>query len=164
MVDSQQFLTVVVIIILIFSILFVAKNKRVTSQQATKKDVKQANRRDNFRIRVSIKNTVMEVLKIGSTYVNEHDYCEIVDVSAGGVGILSDYDFPLREKVYIKIHLYLNDEEFTLNGRIVRKIEKINKRSIFYGVQFINLSESDENRLIKEIVAMENRRRKISIK
>lgn len=106
----------------------------------------------------------MEVLKIGSLDVNEYFYCEIVDVSAGGVGILSEYDFPLREKVYVKINFYLDNEEFMLNGRIVRKTENIKKRAVLYGIQFVDLSTYDENRLLKTIFAMENQRRKIDIK
>lgn len=125
---------------------------------------KQLNRRDNFRFRINIKNTVMEVLKIGNLNVNEFFYCEIVDVSAGGVGVLCENDFPLREKVYVKIHFHLNHEEFMLDGRIVRKTENIKKRAVLYGIQFINLSQYDENRLMKTIFAMENERRKIAIK
>jgi PilZ domain len=66
--------------------------------------------------------------------------------------------------VYVKVHFYLDNEEFLLNGRIVRKIENIKKRAVLYGIQFVDLSASDENRLMKTIVAMENERRKIVIK
>jgi c-di-GMP-binding flagellar brake protein YcgR len=165
MIDSHvaKLIAVVVLLILVSFILILTKNKGKTRKEKVKEKEKPANRRDNFRIRVNIKNTLMEVLKIGSIDVNEFNYCEIVDVSAGGVGIQSDYDFPLRQKVYVRMHFNLNDEEFSLNGRIARKIESLHKRSVFYGIQFINLSTNDENRLIKEIVAMENQRRKIQV-
>jgi c-di-GMP-binding flagellar brake protein YcgR len=154
----------VVLIILVSSIIFLTNTNRKKRQRTVQKEVKPPNRRDNFRFRINIKNTLMEVLKIGSLDVNQYVYCEIVDVSAGGVGILIDYDFPLREKVYVKVHFYLDNEEFILNGRIVRKIEKLKKRAVLYGIQFVDLSANDENRLMKTIVSMENERRKIAIK
>ncbi|MEH7273214.1 PilZ domain-containing protein [Neobacillus vireti] len=154
----------VVLTILVSSILYITITNRKKRQRTAQKKVKQPNKRDNFRFRINIKNTLMEVLKIGSLDVNQYVYCEIVDVSAGGVGILSEYDFPLREKVYIKIHFNLDHEEFVLNGRIVRKTENIKKRILLYGIQFIDLPANDENRLLKKIFAMENERRKIAIK
>ncbi|MEH7493926.1 PilZ domain-containing protein [Neobacillus niacini] len=154
----------VVLIILVSSIIYFTNSNRKKRHRTAQKEVKPPNKRDNFRFRINIKNTVMEVLKIGSLNVNEYVYCEIVDVSAGGVGILSDYDFPLREKVYVKVHFYLDNQEFMLNGRIVRKIENLKKQTVLYGIQFIGLSAYDENRLMKTIVAMENERRKIAIK
>ncbi|MDR7080079.1 c-di-GMP-binding flagellar brake protein YcgR [Neobacillus niacini] len=157
-------LAAVVFIILVSSIIYFTQTNSKKRQRTTTKEVKPPNRRDNFRFRINIKNTVMEVLKIGSLNVNEYIDCEIVDVSVGGVGILSDYDFPLREKVYVRVHFYLDHEEFLLNGRIVRKVENIKKRAVIYGIQFIDLSAIDENRLMKTIFAMENERRKIAIK
>lgn len=154
----------VAFIILVSSIIYLANSNRKKRQGTVQKEVKPPNRRDNFRFRINIKNTLMEVLKIGSLDVNEYFYCEIVDVSAGGVGILSEYDFPLREKVYVKVNFYLDNEEFMLNGRIVRKTENIKKRAVLYGIQFVNLSTYDEKRLLKTIFAMENQRRKIAIK
>jgi c-di-GMP-binding flagellar brake protein YcgR len=154
----------VVLIILVSSIIYFTNINRKKRQRTAQKEVKPPNRRDNFRFRINIKNTLMEVLKIGSLDVNQYVYCEIVDVSAGGVGILIDYDFPLREKVYVKVHFYLDQEEFMLNGRIVRKTENIKKRAVLYGIQFVDLSTYDENRLLKTIFAMENERRRIAIK
>ncbi|MEC1522159.1 PilZ domain-containing protein [Neobacillus niacini] len=154
----------VALIILVSSIIYLANSNRKKRQRTVQKEVKPPNRRDNFRFRINIKNTLMEVIKIGNLDVNEYIYCEVVDVSAGGVGILSEYDFPLREKVYVKINFYLDNEEFMLNGRIVRKTENIKKRAVLYGIQFVDLSTYDENRLLKIIFAMENQRRKIAIK
>jgi c-di-GMP-binding flagellar brake protein YcgR len=154
----------VVVIFLVSSIIFITNANRKKRNRTAQKELKLPNRRDNFRFRINIKNTLMEVLKIGSLDVNQYVYCEIVDVSAGGVGILIDYDFPLREKVYVKVHFYLDQEEFMLNGRIVRKTENIKKRAVLYGIQFVDLSTYDENRLLKTIFAMENERRKIAIK
>ncbi len=162
--EQYQTLIVVAIVILVSSIIYRLRLGKIKNQRQLKKEEKQTNRRDNFRLRVMIKNSLMEVLKVGSTSVNQNDYCEIVDISAGGAGIVSYYDLPLKQSVFVRIHFYLNDEEFSLNGRVVRKIERINKSSFFYGIQFLNLSTRDENRLIKEIVALENQRRKIAIK
>jgi c-di-GMP-binding flagellar brake protein YcgR len=162
--EQYQTLIAVAVVILVSSIIYRVRLGKVKKHRQLKKEEKQANRRDNFRLRVMIKNSLMEVLKVGNISVNQNDYCEIVDISAGGAGIVSYYDLPLKQSVFVRIHFYLNDEEFSLNGRVVRKIERINKSSFFYGIQFLNLSTRDENRLIKEIVALENQRRKIAIK
>jgi c-di-GMP-binding flagellar brake protein YcgR len=152
-------------VVLVSFIIYLVIHKSETRKRNSKKvEKKQENRRDNFRLRVNMKDSLMEVLKVGSINVNQHDYCEIVDVSAGGVGIISYQDLPLKQKVYVRVHFYLNDEAFSLNGRIVRKIERINRNSFLYGIQFLDLSTRDENRLIKEIYALENQRRKMVIK
>lgn len=162
--EENQILIVAAVVILVSSIIYLAKLYKMKKRRKPKKEEKQVNRRDNFRLRVMIKNTIMEVLRVGSLDVNQNDYCEIEDISVGGAGIISYYDLPLKQKVYVRVHFHLNDEEFSLDGRIVRKIERINKNSFFYGIQFLNLSSSDEKRLMKEIFALENKRRKIAIK
>jgi c-di-GMP-binding flagellar brake protein YcgR len=162
--ETYLILLIVTAVIIVSSIIYLARLKELKKQKKLKKEEKQTNRRDNFRLRVMIKNSIMEVLKVGSIDVNRNNYCEIEDISAGGAGIISYYDFPLKQQVYVRVHFYLNDEEFSLEGRIVRKIERINRSSFFYGIQFLNLSSSDEKRLVKEIFAMENQRRKIAIK
>lgn len=162
--EQYQNFIVVAVVILVSSIIYGVRLGKLRKHRQLKKEEKQANRRDNFRLRVMIKNSLMEVLKVGSISVNQNDYCEIVDISAGGAGIVSYYDLPLKQSVFVRVHFYLNDEEFSLNGRVVRKTERINKSSFFYGIQFLNLTTRDENRLIKEIVALENQRRKIAIK
>ncbi|WP_045518449.1 PilZ domain-containing protein [Neobacillus niacini] len=158
-------LLAVAMVVLVSFIFYLVIHKRETIKRNSKKvEEKQVNRRDNFRLRINMKDSLLEVLKVGSINVNQHDYCEIVDISAGGVGIISYLDFTLKQNVYVRVHFYLNEEAFSLNGRIVRKIERINRNSFLYGIQFLNLSTKDENRLIKEIVALENQRRKMSLK
>lgn len=166
--EAFQFniLLAVAMVVLVSFIIYLVIHRSETRKRSFSKKVekKQENRRDNFRLRINKKDSLMEVLKVGSINVNQHDYCEIVDISAGGVGIISYLDLPLKQKVYVRVHFHLNDEVFSLNGRIVRKIERINRSSFLYGIQFLNLSTRDENRLIKEIYALENQRRKMAIK
>lgn len=162
--EFQIIIAIAAILIIVSSIIYAIQQQRIKKQRNLKKAEKKENRRDSFRLRVDLKNSIMEVLKIGNIDVNEFDDCQISDVSAGGAGIVSYYDLPLKQKVYVKLHFYLNNESFSLNGRIVRKVERINKNNYFYGIQFLDLSIPEEERLIKEIVALENRRRQTSIK
>jgi c-di-GMP-binding flagellar brake protein YcgR len=106
----------------------------------------------------------MEVIKIGESDVNESELCEIVDVGASGLGLYSKNDYPIREKVLVKLLFKLNDKEFSVDGVLVRKVEAVNKDRVLYGVNFMNLSDGNENKLLKEIAAIENSRRKISIR
>lgn len=160
--EFQIVITAAIIIILVSTIIIIFRNKQKQAEQQRKR--KTANRRMNYRVQVNIKNSVMEVLKIGSLAINEHDACEIVDVSVGGAGVISHQDFPLRQIIFVRVYFYLNDEMFSLNGRVVRKVERINKKSYFYGIQFLNLSSNEENQLIKHIAAIQKRRRKKLIK
>ncbi|GHH99993.1 PilZ domain-containing protein [Neobacillus kokaensis] len=162
--EYQIILATAALFIFVSFIIFSIQQQRIKKHRNLKKAEKQVNRRDSFRLRIDQKNSIMEVLRIGNLDVNEFDDCEISDVSAGGAGIISYYDFPLKQKVYVKLHFHLNNESFSLNGRIVRKVERINKSNYFYGLQFLDLSVKEEERLMKEIVALENRRRQTSIK
>ncbi|WP_462410719.1 PilZ domain-containing protein [Neobacillus sp. Marseille-QA0830] len=151
-------------VILVISIIYAMNAKKTEKRTEAKPEPKPVNRRDNFRVRVNLQNSVMEVLQVGANNLQEFDECEVKDISVGGVGLVSYYDLPLQQQVFVKLHFYLNGEAFTLDGRIVRKIERINRSSFFYGVELLNLSNKDEERLLKEIVALENRRRKTAIK
>jgi c-di-GMP-binding flagellar brake protein YcgR len=140
------------------------KKKEVIVEKIIKEEIKPPNLRDNYRLRVNVEDSTLEVIKIGNSEVNNNEVCEVVDVSAGGVGIHCEVDYPLRKRVLVKIHFKLNNKEFSLDGKLVRKIEDINKRKIFYGVEFIDLTLSDENKLVKEIFAIDNHRRMLSVK
>jgi c-di-GMP-binding flagellar brake protein YcgR len=163
-VNQIYILSTVVVVIILVSSIYIVKQSQLKKQRKSTTKKKQANKRDNFRLRVNIKDSVMEIVKIGNSDITEYNYCEIMDLSAGGAGIISYYDLPLKKTVYVRVQFFLNDEEFILNGRVVRKSERINRSSYLYGIQFLDLSKYDENRLMKEIVALENRRRKMAIK
>ncbi|WP_059172696.1 PilZ domain-containing protein [Bacillus sp. FJAT-27445] len=153
-----------VVLFLIAAIFLFLKNRKNHSQKQTMNEEKADNKRENFRIHVEIEESVMEVKKIGSEEMDKPYTCKVTDVSAGGAGVLCEEDFTLRDKIFVTLHFSMNKEQFTFNGRIVRKIENLGRKQSLYGIQFLDMPVADENKLIKEIIAIENNRRKISIK
>jgi c-di-GMP-binding flagellar brake protein YcgR len=165
--ENIQFIIAIAVILLIGIIVFYnsrRKKAELSNDNEVKEEKKIVNQRGNFRLRLDIEDALMQVVKIGDTEVNDNELCEIVDVSASGVGLYSKNDYLIREKVLVKLLFKLNDKEFSVDGVMVRKVEAINKDRILYGVNFINLSDGEENKLLKEIAAIENSRRKISIR
>ncbi|WP_158587632.1 flagellar brake protein [Neobacillus notoginsengisoli] len=157
-------LAALIIFISCSAIYFYSKEQKKAKQSKTKKTEKKDKSREHYRVHVSIDESLMEVKKMGAVNVDEIIKVKVLDVSTGGAGVLCDEDFPLKEMVFVRIHFYLNEELFSFNGRIVRKIENPERKKVIYGVQFLNLSPSDETKLIKEITAIQNERRKIAIK
>jgi c-di-GMP-binding flagellar brake protein YcgR len=165
--ENIQFIILGVALILLIGIVFyINSRKKNEGKQNVKevKEVKKPNKRDNFRLRIDVEDALMEVIQIGETDVKDSEICEMVDISASGMGVYSNLDYPIREKVLVKLFFKLNYKEFAFDGILVRKVEISNKEKIQYGVKFMNLSEGDENRLLKEIAAIDNSRRKIQIR
>lgn len=166
--ENIQLISIATSILLLFGIVVFfssrKKNKEFKQDKVSKEVGKLVNQRGDFRLRLEIEDALMEVIKIGDIDVAYSEVCEIVDVSASGMGIYSDNDYPVRNKVLVKLLFKLNDKEFTMDGILVRKVETSNKEKILYGINFMNLSDGNENRLLKEIAAIENNRRKIKIK
>jgi c-di-GMP-binding flagellar brake protein YcgR len=165
--ENIHFIIIGIAFILLIGIIFYFKSRK--SNEETKpikelKEIQKPNKRDNFRLRIDVEDALLEVTKIGDIDVSDSEVCEIVDISASGMGIYSDKDYPIRNNVLAKLYFKLNYKEFSFDGILVRKVEVSNKQKIQYGVKFINLSDGDQNRLLKEIAAIDNSRRKIQIK
>jgi c-di-GMP-binding flagellar brake protein YcgR len=166
--ENIQFITIATAVILLIAIIVFynshKKKARLSNEENINKEKKIENQRGNFRLRLEIEDALMEVIKIGDTELNGSELCEIVDVSASGLGLYSENDYPIRENVLVRLLFKLNEKEFSVDGVLVRKVEAVNKDRILYGVNFMNLSDGSENKLLKEIAAIENSRRKKSIR
>lgn len=163
--DGLQLILLVIAVLLgVAFCIALIKKKEVIVERIIREEVKPPNKRENYRLRVKTSTANLEVINIGEQLVNENVPCEIVDVSRGGVGIYCDKDYPLRQNVVVKIQFILNGVEFTLDGKLVRKIEYEHKHNLFYGIEFKDLPMSTENMLGKAIATIENNRRKISVK
>jgi c-di-GMP-binding flagellar brake protein YcgR len=165
--ENIHFIIIGIAVILLIGIIFYFKSRKSNEEYKPIKEIREIqkpNKRDNFRLRIDVEDTLIEVTKIGGIDVNESEVCEMVDISASGMAIYSDKDYPIRNKVFVKLYFKLNYTEFSFEGIFVRKVEVSNKQKIQYGIKFINLSDGDQNRLLKEIAAIDNSRRKIQIR
>jgi c-di-GMP-binding flagellar brake protein YcgR len=155
--DIQTIIIGSLLIIMIGLVVYYNTRNKIVEKEIPSAD--RGNKRDNFRLRIDIEDALVEITRIGDSQVNSSEVCEIVDVSASGMGVYSDHDYPIRQKVFIKVLFKLNFKEFSMDGELVRKVEASNKDKILYGIKFTNLSEGEENRLQKEIAAIDNSRR-----
>jgi c-di-GMP-binding flagellar brake protein YcgR len=156
--ENIHYIIIGAIVLFIIGIVVYFQTRNKNNEDGVKK-VNRSNKRENFRLRIDIEDALVEITQIGESEVKTTEVCEIVDVSANGMGVYSDHDYPIRQKVHIKVLFKLNFREFSMEGMLVRKVEASNKDKILYGIKFINLSDSDENRLQKEIAAIDNSRR-----
>ncbi|MDG5786737.1 PilZ domain-containing protein [Evansella sp. AB-P1] len=72
---------------------------------------------------------------------------KLEDISIGGARIVTNFSLPIHEPIYVQLHFSLKDKTFTLYAQIVRKIEKTKKDHYNYGLQFVKLSNSEEQQL-----------------
>ncbi len=168
--DVKQLILLVGVagLIIGFIIYFKTKSKDKTTVFGEKEYEEEPNspnkKRDYFRLRVNIENVVLEITKIGDIVSYQKETCDIVDISAGGVGIEAKIDLPIRKKVFINVKFKINGHDCKFEGKLIRKSESLYKQKIFYGVEFANLTQGERIKLSKDITAITNNRRKVPVK
>lgn len=108
------------------------------------------NRREFFR--VSFARSISGKVAVPE---KEEVLVDIFNLSAGGLVFTASLDFALHENVLC--HFELLDEEFTLEGKIVRKLEK--EPYFEYGVQFA-INQQTSSKLFQQLNAYQIRKRK----
>lgn len=83
---------------------------------------------------------------------------DIFNLSAGGLVFTASLDFALYEQVLCEFDLL--DEEFVLEGRIVRKLEK--EPYFEYGVQF-SIDQDTSSKLFKQLNTYQIRKRRSAL-
>ncbi|EHL74634.1 hypothetical protein HMPREF1015_03272 [Bacillus smithii 7_3_47FAA] len=119
-------------------------------------------RRRAFRIKLLDQECKLESIGFGDKLLEplKHKKGEgkIKDISYLGMKLSCKLDFPVRKKIFLRLHFVLCDEEFSLKGKIVRKEERMD--DIFYGIEFIELHHQDQQRLYQVIRKLELERKK----
>ena len=69
------------------------------------------------------------------------------NISLGGLKLICEYDFPVKESILIEITFSLKNHEFILKGKVLRKEENNNKDLVAYGIYFSDISEEDSKLL-----------------
>ncbi|MYL29729.1 hypothetical protein GLW03_07825 [Halobacillus halophilus] len=73
----------------------------------------------------------------------------IENISLTGLKFSSAYNIPIQENITISLHFSLDDEDFTLQARMARKHEELSSSAVVYGVEFIEISEKNRERLAR---------------
>jgi hypothetical protein len=132
------------------------KTKSLKTEKIVEKPI--TNRRKSFRINFMEENKKchVNVFKIGNEVVEDSIEGEgrLVDISGTGMRLLLEHDLPIRKVVEIEMDFELEKEKFYLKGQLLRKIESFKDKQITYGVEFKNMQVTDENRLIRIIMAI----------
>lgn len=91
-------------------------------------------RRRTFRIELLDQECEFELIGFGDKMLEPIKYKKgkgkIKDISYLGMKLSCKLDFPVRKKIFLRLHFVLYDEEFSLKGKIVRK--KRNEWTIFF--------------------------------
>lgn len=163
--EDIRYLIIAVVAIFIIGLVIYLISRRKNRNNSLIGEANASNKRSNFRLDIDIEDAVMEVVKIGDTYVNRRQKCEIIDLSVSGMGINSYMDYSINKPIFVRVSFKLNGKEFSIEGEIVRKSKDRFKPIFFYGINFTNLLPGDEYKLIKEIFSINNSRRsKVRIK
>jgi len=98
------------------------------------------NQRGDFRVTLNEVNCSVKFLDFENEKLNGlklrifNGYLE--NISMGGLKLICDYDFPVKQSVLIEMTFSFKNHEFILKGEIVRKEEHNNKNLVAYGVYF----------------------------
>ena len=83
----------------------------------------------------------------------------ILDISGGGLNLLCDFDFPIRQGVFLEIHFKLENQAFFVKGQIIRKLDTMTELN--YGVRFVNINEIYRSKIIAAINTFSIRNKKV---
>lgn len=95
-----------------------------------------------------------------SKLLNKRGVGYIQDISYTGIKFTCDYDLPVRHNIMIEIEFTINNESFILEGLVIRKESHKQIKNVVYGASFINVSPSEEKRLMKCIHELELQKKK----
>ncbi|HET7627877.1 MAG TPA: PilZ domain-containing protein [Bacillales bacterium] len=125
------------------------------------------NRRKYHRIDLTEKSCEVKLLDTENPVlkdrINEVVKGEIANISIGGIKLNSKMDIPVKDDVFIEMNFDLQEEAFCLKGLIVRKEAQVKESHVGYGVQFVGMTESDQQRLGVAINQIELARRQAAV-
>lgn len=104
----------------------------------------------------------MEIISINDKEVELNKFIEmaITDLGAGGMRTSSYLNLPHELKMVLRLFFRFEGETFIFQGKLIRKIEKDTFSE--YGIQFINVSESEQRRLMQSLNKYQLKRIKIA--
>jgi c-di-GMP-binding flagellar brake protein YcgR len=115
-------------------------------------DYKRVQRRNSVRLKV-LMDAEMALLPVKRGQEPEFSKCEMVDISAGGMELVTKLPVERDSTILIKFDLEMEKDRvhnFLVRGK-VRRVTPIPPKAKRLGVQFINLSMADADRIVQYI-------------
>ncbi|MEC0181229.1 PilZ domain-containing protein [Paenibacillus peoriae] len=155
------FIILIIVVCLVNGIVhFMDLKKQLGIKELEKKELKKSleeansklNRREAFRLGVPDEGCAFEFLHFGDETLagltHRKGIGKIQDISAKGLRLICDYDLPLKKTILIQIEFELNKEPFTLQAHLIRKEAHISQPFITYGLIFVEMIPTDQERLV----------------
>ena len=126
-------------------------------------DVKKIQRRDSFRVEILNVAKYKNITNFDNEDVDDIPYLEtvMVDLSAGGVKLR------IQEKVNVNdilsIKMKIKDSDIVIKGKVIR-IERDKDNQILCGIKFLNISQVQTDKIIKELFEIMRKQRALLLK
>lgn len=112
--------------------------------------VKRSNDRAYFRVDTNVNASISPVKRLGAA----SEGCRLVNISVGGVCLSSEIRHNIGDKFLLKVKLLQGKEPFLMMCQILRIIER--RHGYFeYGCRFLEMSGTDEERILQTIFEMQ---------
>ncbi|WP_175495257.1 PilZ domain-containing protein [Gracilibacillus orientalis] len=166
----SQIITSVIALIVIFAFYYrylKRKESKRISRTSTDSEKSEPNARDHFRITLYQQPCLITLIHLENPHLsqlkNKQFYGYVDNVSTSGLKFLCNFNFPVKDRVMIKLNISVKSYHFTLKGEIIRKEEHRQNKQIAYGVLFENMTEKEKIRITKVLnkVMMEKKKKSI---
>ncbi|MDN3956533.1 PilZ domain-containing protein [Sporolactobacillus laevolacticus] len=109
-------------------------------------------RRRHHRLKLDGEKCTVRIIDFGEHTLqrlnNKSFEVEMLDISLGGMKISCSIDFPVREEVDVVLSFTKEDGTVIhVKGLVMRKETKHGRRTVNYGIQFINPSAKEETEI-----------------
>lgn len=115
---------------------------------------KLGNDRALFRLDINVDATVT---KLAGSNAGEKP-CKLLDISIGGARISSEYEYWEHDRLLLTAQLIADREPSIMFCEILRAKRK-NKKTFEYGCKFLEMNESDQEKISQNIFAVQRRMR-----
>lgn len=161
--DTRVYMIILVVVFLLLLVsLFILIKKffhNTQSESAATNETKELssehsgkNLRENFRVPLEDVYCFVEFLDVENEELTPKFFNGTMkNISAGGVKVVCNHEYPILDDLKIKIRFTLRDSMFILKGKLLRKEIYPEKNKFGYGVQFTNLFD-EERELLYQIL------------
>lgn len=112
--------------------------------------VRVKNDRAFFRLETNLKALVIPMERFGAGEIQ----ARVLNISAGGMGIWTEFQCCKGDKILLKVKLVPGEEEWKLFCEVVR-IEEKGVAGFVYGCRWIELGEEEQGKLMESIAKLE---------
>ncbi|WP_226037775.1 PilZ domain-containing protein [Aquibacillus saliphilus] len=133
----------------------ITSHKKTDTTKNTLPNFMELDKREFFRVELIEKNCLVEFIDFENTQLrklqNKKFDAFIENISLGGMKITCPYNLPVKQSITVQMTFELKQEDFCIQGEIVRKEEHNHKDWVSYGVGFKNISQEEQEQLLASL-------------